>query len=58
MSAVTMTFSMLIHHPQTAAPVLIPVRQQRSCGKKGALVQSGLRVSNVGIDSDRDKILP
>jgi hypothetical protein len=49
---------MLINYPQAADPVLIPVRQQSSCGKKGALVQSGLRAPQDGIDSDLDKLLP
>ncbi len=51
MSAVTMTFSTLIHRPQPAAPVLdimISAGQQGSCGKKDALVQSGLQARKCG----------
>jgi hypothetical protein len=49
---------MLIYRPQKGRAVLIPVRQNRSCGKKGALVQSGLQAAQDGIDSDLDKLLP
>jgi hypothetical protein len=60
MSAVIVTFSPVIHRPYSSPSVLTQVfgPAKSRCGKKDALVQSGLQTVNDGIDSDLDKLLP